>query len=134
MIGELTSEGRTVFLSSHLLDEVEKTCQAAAVIDRGRLVAQGPLGELIKSERHAELDIGCSQTHLALDLLDGHPAVVTARETADGVRVTLADSEGAASINSRLVEAGVDVFRLEPIRESLEHRFLEITSRLGGEE
>src|SRR5436309_7024304 len=42
MIGELTAEGRTVFLSSHLLDEVEKTCEAAAVIDRGRLVTQGP--------------------------------------------------------------------------------------------
>ncbi len=34
-------EGRTVFLSSHLLDEVEKICDAAAIVDRGRIVAQG---------------------------------------------------------------------------------------------
>ena len=46
MIGELVGEGRTVFLSSHLLDEVEKTCDAAAVIDRGRIIAQGPIDEL----------------------------------------------------------------------------------------
>jgi ABC-2 type transport system ATP-binding protein len=134
MIGELTDEGRTVFLSSHLLDEIEKTCQAAAVIDQGRLIAQGPIGELIKSDRHAELDIGCDQVRAAMDLLDGHPSVAAAHETDDGVRVTLAGSDGVASINARLVEAGVAVFRLEPVKESLEHRFLEITSRLGGQE
>ena len=58
MIGELTGEGRTVFLSSHLLDEVEKTCHAAAVIDRGRIIAQGPISELVQDD-HNELDIGC---------------------------------------------------------------------------
>ena len=43
LIAGLVAEGRTVFISSHLLDEVEKTCHAAAVIDRGRLIAQGPI-------------------------------------------------------------------------------------------
>jgi ABC-2 type transport system ATP-binding protein len=46
LISDLVTEGRTVFISSHLLDEIERTCQAAAVIDRGRLIAQGPIGEL----------------------------------------------------------------------------------------
>jgi ABC-2 type transport system ATP-binding protein len=133
MIGELVSEGRTVFLSSHLLDEVEKTCDAAAVIDRGRLIAQGPISELIGSGP-AELDIGCDDPRAALDLLDGHPSIALARATADGVRATLAGNDGVASINAKLVEAGVGVFRLAPVRESLEHRFLEITSRLGGNE
>jgi signal transduction histidine kinase len=54
-----------------------------------------------------------------------------ASETADGVRVTLAGADGVAGINARLVRAGVAVFRLEHVHESLEHRFLEITSRLG---
>ena len=67
-----------------------------------------------------------------LDLLDGDPAVAGASETADGVRVTLAGADGVAGINARLVQAGVAVFRLEHVHESLEHRFLEITSRLGG--
>ena len=39
-------EGRTVFLSSHLLDEVEKTCDAAAIVDRGKIVTQGAIAEL----------------------------------------------------------------------------------------
>jgi ABC-2 type transport system ATP-binding protein len=132
MIGELVGEGRTVFLSSHLLDEVEKTCDAAAVIDRGRIIAQGPISELVADE-HNEFDVGCDDPHAALDLLDGHPAVATAYATPDGIRVTLAGIDGAASINARLVTAGVSVSRLEPVRESLEQRFLEMTSRVGGQ-
>jgi len=131
MIAELVGEGRTVFLSSHLLDEVEKTCEAAAVIDRGRLIAQGPI-ETLLSGGQRELAVGCDDSHAALDVLDGHPAVAGARETADGLRIILAGSDGVADINRRLVGAGIAVFRLEPVRESLEHRFLEITSRVGG--
>jgi ABC-2 type transport system ATP-binding protein len=130
MIAELVAEGRTVFLSSHLLDEVEKTCYAAAVIDRGRLIAQGPISELLSGGRRT-LQIGCDDPRLALDLLDGHPAVAAATPTDDGLTVSLVGSDGVASINARLVGAGVGVFRLEPTRESLEQRFLEITSRVG---
>jgi ABC-2 type transport system ATP-binding protein len=133
MIGELVAEGRTVFLSSHLLDEVEKTCDAAAVIDRGRLIAQGPIADLI-SAGPPELDIGCDDPRFALDVLDGHPAIAAARQTADGVRARLAGNDGVASINAKLVEAGVGVFRLAPRRESLEQRFLEMTTRIGGEQ
>lgn len=131
MIADLTGEGRTVFLSSHLLDEVEKTCQFAAVIDRGSLVAQGPISELLTDDR-VELDIDCDDARLALDLLDGHPAVTAAEQTPAGLRVTVTASEVAASINARLVSAGLSVFRLAPVHESLEQRFLEITSRVGG--
>jgi ABC-2 type transport system ATP-binding protein len=47
MVADLVSEGRTVFLSSHLLDEVQKTCSEVAMIDRGRLIAQGPIGKVM---------------------------------------------------------------------------------------
>jgi ABC-2 type transport system ATP-binding protein len=132
MIGELTGEGRTVFLSSHLLDEVEKTCDAAAVIDGGRIIAQGPISELVHDE-HDEVDISCDNPELALDLLDGQPSVAAAHATPDGIRVTLAGAHGAATVNARLVAGGVLVSRLEPVHESLEERFLEMTSRVGGD-
>ncbi len=54
LIAGLVAEGRTVFISSHLLDEIEKTCHAAAVIDRGRLVAQGPIRALVGDARSLE--------------------------------------------------------------------------------
>src|SRR3954471_21187338 len=46
MIRGFVSEGRTVLLSSHLLDEVEKICDAAAIVDRGRVIAQGSIAEI----------------------------------------------------------------------------------------
>jgi ABC-2 type transport system ATP-binding protein len=132
MIGELVAEGRTVFLSSHLLDEIEKTCDAAAIVDRGRVIAEGPIGELVRGE-HAELHIGVDDPRLALELLEDHHAVSGARLADGDLLVTLRGADGAAAINADLVNAGVAVSRLEPVRESLEHRFLEITSRLGVE-
>src|ERR1700757_4230113 len=108
MIADLVAEGRTVFLSSHLLDEVEKTCQAAAVIDRGRMIAQGPISSLLADDR-VELDIDCDDARAALDLLDGHPSVTAAHQMPGGLRVTVTATEVAASINSRLVQAGLSV-------------------------
>jgi hypothetical protein len=47
--------------------------------------------------------------------------------------VRLETADGVAALNARLVCGGIGVFRLEPIRESLEQRFLQITSRVGDE-
>jgi ABC-2 type transport system ATP-binding protein len=132
MIAELTGEGRTVFLSSHLLDEVEKTCEAVAMIDQGRLIAQGPISELLRGA-HSELEIGCDDPVLALQVLAGVPTIAHAERQNGGVRLRLADADAVAAINARLVHAGVGVTRLEPVRESLEQHFLSMTTRVGGE-
>ena len=59
LIRELVDEGRTVLLSSHLLDEVEKTCDVVAIVDDGRVVAQGTIGEIVRggprADRHRRL-------------------------------------------------------------------------------
>src|SRR5579862_4634757 len=47
MILSLVAEGRTVVLSSHLLDEVERTCDAVAIVDQGRIIRQGPIAQLL---------------------------------------------------------------------------------------
>ena len=67
-------EGRTVFVSSHLLDEVEKTCDVAAIIDGGRVIAQGSIEDLVADEAD-ELVIECDDADRALALLAGDPAV-----------------------------------------------------------
>ena len=48
MIESLVAEGRTVMLSSHLLDEVERTCDAVAIVDHGQVISQGPIDELVR--------------------------------------------------------------------------------------
>jgi ABC-2 type transport system ATP-binding protein len=131
----IEQEGRTVFISSHLLDEVEKTCDAAAIVDRGRVIVQGPIAELASGgagARH-ELIIGVDDPTRALGALDGNELVVEAHRSDEGLRVTLAGEPAtAALINAALVGAGVAVSRLEPVRKSLEQRFLEVTSRLDA--
>jgi ABC-2 type transport system ATP-binding protein len=129
MIRAFVDEGRTVFLSSHLLDEVEKCCDAAAIIDGGRIVTTGPIHELARS-RHAELIVACDNPRRALELLRDAPGVLAAKQDQDVVRVRVARPGAGADINRRLVLAGIAVSRLEPVHDSLERRFLEITSRL----
>jgi ABC-2 type transport system ATP-binding protein len=121
MIRALVAEGRTVVLSSHLLDEVEKTCDAIAIVDRGRVVAQGAIDELTGDAE--TVLVATSDDLRAQALLTG----TSVDPVEGGLRVRTSD---AAAINRRLVEAGIDVHRLEPERVSLERRFLEITSRL----
>ncbi len=138
MIKGFVGEGRTVFLSSHLLAEVERICDRVAIVDNGRLIAEGTLDEL-RSGGEKLLLVGCDDATRALALLQGHPAVTSAA-IADGLlSVTLVEvgddggEASAAAVNRTLVEAGLAVHRLEPVAATLEQRFLEITSRLGEE-
>jgi ABC-2 type transport system ATP-binding protein len=128
LVRRLVGEGRTVVLSSHLLDEVERICDAVAIVDRGRVVWQGAI-EAIRGGVGSTLLVEVDDVPAARALLADH----TVEDTADGLRVSLptdADPHVAAEINRTLVAAGIGVRRLDPSRASLEQRFLEITSRL----
>jgi ABC-2 type transport system ATP-binding protein len=126
-------EGRTVFLSSHLLDEVEKICDHAAIVDRGKIVTQGEIAQLAGAGAHHELIVGVEPPERALELLAGSQLVREAHRSDEGLRVVLAgDSASAVQVNALLVRAGLAVGRLEPVRHSLEQRFLEVTARLDA--
>jgi ABC-2 type transport system ATP-binding protein len=128
-------EGRTVFVSSHLLDEVERTCDAAAIVDRGKIVTQGAISDLAEGgdARH-ELIVGVDDIDRALGVLLASQLVSDARPADEGIRVVLSgDPQTAALLNAALVQAGIGVARLEPVRHSLEQRFLQITSRLDAD-
>jgi ABC-2 type transport system ATP-binding protein len=134
MIRSFVAEGRTVVLSSHLLDEVERTCDAVAIVDRGNIIRQGPIAELL-SGSDMEVQIECStpeaaRQHLAAANLGGHIEVST-----DGLTMSLAagsDRSVVAEINRLLVDADISVYRLELNQASLESWFLEVTTRLGA--
>ena len=61
MIASLAGEGRTVVLSSHLLDEVERTCDAVAIVDHGRMIRQGPIDELIRGAGAVVVQVDCAE-------------------------------------------------------------------------
>jgi ABC-2 type transport system ATP-binding protein len=131
MFRDLVDEGRTVFLSSHLLDEIEKTCDAVAIVDQGRLITQGLMSEVAGPVKNTVV-IGCDDPERARILLGNHRAVRGVTTAAGRLHVQLVSgNDAAAAVNRTLVEAGLAVFHVEPERVSLEDRFLEITSRLG---
>ena len=138
MIRALVGEGRTVVLSSHLLDEVEKICDAVAIVDRGQVVMQGTIDELKAAGAHGGVVVGVDDEERATTLLRSHAVVGSVTRLADGLQVGIREgleARGAhAEIAAALVAAGLRLHRLEPVEVSLEQRFLEITSRLGEAE
>ena len=136
MIVSLVAEGCTVVLSSHLLDEVERTCDAVAIVDRGKVIRQGPISELLAGASLA-LQVECSEPDRARSLLEGSTIGAHIEVGPLGLGITLPAGtarEVIAEINRILVEGGISVYRLQEIQASLESWFLQVTSRLGAPE
>jgi ABC-2 type transport system ATP-binding protein len=137
LLRSLVDEGRTVVLSSHLLDEVERTCDAVAVVDQGRVVAQGSIDEVIGTGGRS-VRIECDDPGRARQLLlvGGLATDVSAEAGVLTAALSPADQghprDAAGAINQVLVGQGITVSGLAVDRGSLEQRFLDITSTLGG--
>lgn len=109
--------GVTILLSSHLLSEVEQVADHVGLMRGGRLIAQGPLGELTAAAG-AVLEIEVGEPARATALLAASGATV--EESGDRLDVRLAPGWTPAQANRALVEAGIAVSRLAPRRASLE--------------
>ena len=133
MIRSLVAEGRTVVLSSHLLDEVQRTCDAVAIVDRGNVIRQGQIGELLAGSS-VLLQVECDDPHRASALIAETRLAESIELEAEGLAITLPTdaSRGVfAEIARVLVTEGIAVYRLQPVQASLEAWFLQVTSRLG---
>ena len=130
LVRALVAEGRSVLISSHLLDEIEKTCDVVAIIDRGVLIRQASLSALRQVSGN-QVRVMASDVVLARAVLSRIPWVQSVAVEDSGALVcTLAAEATSASLNRTLVQATVDVSLLEPASASLEQRFLDLTTRL----
>lgn len=142
LVRSLAHEGTTVFVSSHLLAEVDQMCTHAAVMSAGKLVAQGPLAELRQAGstrlRLVTPDAGAARQVLAgLGMVPDPPQAEPGQgEPAqpDGGTILAALPSGAPSpavlpedVVAHLVQAGVRVRGFAVERESLEDRFVALT-------
>lgn len=126
----LSAAGRTVFLSSHLLDEVQQTCQRVAVLKDGQIVAQGSVAELLGAEDGLIIRVAGDPTD-AVTLLRALPWVAAVE--ADGARIAVDVPAGrAAELNHYLVTHGVAVAELRPRELRLEDVFLRMTGGPGS--
>jgi ABC-2 type transport system ATP-binding protein len=124
LVKQIAADGTTVFVSSHLLAEVEQICSHVGVMSTGRLVFQGPLTEL-RGRGVARISIRTTEVSTTAGVLD--KLGLTDIAVGDG-RVSAGLGEHAPEkINAELVHAGVPVAGLETVRPSLEDLFVELT-------
>jgi len=136
MIESLVEEGRTVMLSSHLLDEVERTCDAVAIVDHGHVIRQGTIEELVHGAGALVVRVECADPSAAQQVVERSGLVAGTSLTEAGVTVTFRAGSSRteiAELTRRLVEGGVAIYGLQQVQTSLEDWFLTVTSRLGGE-
>ncbi len=124
LLGDLTADGTTVFLSSHLLAEVEQVCDRVAVVVRGRLVDEGAPATLGAIRRRVEVRVDPGDAGTARRLLARWPAQ---EPEADGEFVV--EHDRGRDVNGALVAGGVIAESVSVVQPRLEDRFLEITKR-----
>jgi ABC-2 type transport system ATP-binding protein len=126
-------DSRTVFISSHLLDEVEKIADDIAIVQAGALVTHGTVAELVAGGA-ASVRVRVDDPARAQSVLGGL-RFVSRVDSANGaldVNLERVDDESTIALTRALVDAGVGVAEVVQRRETLEQRFLEITGRLGA--
>jgi ABC-2 type transport system ATP-binding protein len=136
MILSLVAEGRTVVLSSHLLDEVERTCDAVAIVDRGKVIRQGRSPTCWPVRPSSSRSSAPTPTGPASCCGAPHGPDRDVGSGPTGLGITLPAGTGRdviAEINRVLVGGAISVYRLQEIQASLESWFLEVTTRLGAQ-
>jgi ABC-2 type transport system ATP-binding protein len=125
IINHLKTIGKTVFLNSHLLSEIEMVCDRVAIIDRGRVVREGRLADLL-AERELDLTIGGS-TPALLDTLAARWRVISR----SGSLITLAvgSDEDAPEVAATVLAHGARLYAMTPTRRSLEDVFVQSVAR-----
>ena len=124
LIKQIAADGTTVFVSSHLLAEVEQICSHVGVMSTGKLVFQGPLAEL-RSRGEPRILIRSPEAPAAADVLGRLGLADVA--IADGQVSAGLGEHAPEKVNAELVHAGVPVAGLETVRPSLEDLFVELT-------
>jgi ABC-2 type transport system ATP-binding protein len=126
LLRRLASERQmSIFISSHLLAEIELTCDRVAIIHKGRILREGSVRELISSRREMELRVDDVARAAAIATNRN----LTYRTDTDRIWIAIEEADAPPLIAS-LVDAGINVFHAQRRTQSLEEMFLEAT---GGE-
>ncbi len=129
LIRELGRSGKTVFVSSHLLNEVEQMCDEVAIIKDGRLITQGTVSELV--QRSDVMEMRVTDVPAAMEVLRGLDWVGGVTHE-DGRILVEGPRERAAELSRALAEQQIYLSELRAKESSLEDFFLEVTAQEGG--
>jgi ABC-2 type transport system ATP-binding protein len=133
IIRDLKQAGTTVFLNSHLLSEVEITCDRVAFIKFGQIIKISELSSLMDGA----VSVNVRASNLQPETIDGlsswsHNIRYDPGQPADHLSLTVTSEAELPAINRYLVERGVEVYALQPEHVSLEDLFIQIIGTDGG--
>ena len=128
LIASLKAEGKTIFLSSHILSEVEQICDRVIIVDRGRLVRSGTMDELLGSGDRVEIVVDQLPEQILPTLAEWGAAMDRGTH---GVKIAV-DTARKRELTETLWAAGCDVISITPVRSSLEELFLKLVGSGGG--
>ncbi len=131
LLRSLGDEGRTVFVSSHLLVEIEHTCDRVAILSQGRCVAAGPVSDVLRRGRRSTLRVGMADLDAGLIAL--HDAGIPASRNHTTLTVDLPPSD-AERVSRVLAQRELWVTELRIDEVTLEDVFLELTANPPAEE
>ena len=129
IIHDLRQRGTAVFLNSHMLSEVEITCDRVAFIKFGQVLQVSRLQNLVEGELTVQIRARNLTAEVAAGLRRWSSQV---RQDDDHLSLTLSSEADLPAINRYLVEEGVEVYALQPQRISLEDLFIQIVGTDGG--
>ena len=124
----LADRGKTIFLSSHLLWEVERTCTHVSIVRKGRVVGTGTVAEIVGGEVTAV--VRAEDDEALRVALEAFPEATSVRASDEGLVVALA-SDDLAALNRYLAGQGVYVSHLARRHRSLEDAFMDLTGEDG---
>lgn len=132
LIRQLSSEGKTIIMASHILDEVEKVCTHVAIIQKGVLKTSGTVLDVLNHQPESsiptiEVELSSENPEQLATLLQNHSAVKELTRSENSLLITCEAGFTPASINRFCFENQVVLSQLNLRRKTLEKRFLEIT-------
>jgi ABC-2 type transport system ATP-binding protein len=130
IIKHIASQGTTILLASHLLDEVEKVCSHVLVLRKGVVLYSGRVDEITANEGFFELE---ADDNLALQrILKVHPAIESIKEEDNKLHVYLKTPLEASELNRFLFDQNITLSYLVKRKNSLEEQFLELTKKTSS--
>lgn len=130
IITRIASDGTTILLASHLLDEVEKVCTHVVIIRKGEKLYSGPVDQMNASFGFFELK--ASDPEKLYQLLENHPSFGKVTRKGDLLVAFLTEPLEAEAVNKYLFENGLVLSQLVKRKESLEEQFLQLTNQISA--
>jgi ABC-2 type transport system ATP-binding protein len=126
LIKRISSEGVTIILASHLLDEVQKVCSHVMIMQKGHKLAQGKVEEILRDKRI--LEVKSTNIDELMTELKSNPNILTFSKESDKLILEINENTTPSQINEMLAKKGIYLSHLVTREKSLEKFFLEITN------